>query len=304
MSYPLRERQLNQHRSCSQLSGSNTYFIHSPHSTIRLLLEKELPLCYNIQGSAHNTVCFYPLAGQVKSPFLPVVGNKLPLCPWHTSTQWQLGPEEERQQTTQQGQLDSKTQTISVPGCDNSGLYCSFHGSWNNHCTRSGKEAGVSRDTAWQQQVVCHETASQGEPGEGMRNWQCMAPAQTGAPRGAVSFRLGEIKKKRGLNHDSSWCSCSFFLMPEGTCSSPASFFSSHLLPFTRTVNVIKVAEHTVGGQWPGHRLKAAPCPGLAQHSQHVCHSERSGSKISTFRLAFFRSHHVYLLSACGERTN
>lgn len=62
-------------------------------------------------------------------------------------------------------------QTISMPERDNLGLCCSFPGSCSNRWTRAAKEAGGSGDTAQQQRVVCHETASQGDLEEGMSNW-------------------------------------------------------------------------------------------------------------------------------------
>lgn len=153
-----------------------------------------------------------------------------------------------------------------MPEHDNLGLCCSFHGSCSNHWTRAAKKAGASGDIARQQRVVRHETDSQGKPGEGMSNCQCLAAAQTGAPRGAVSFPLGEREKRH--QPWSMMMPLSSFLNAGGKLFKPwfCFFFYSHcqfkrvLCSHASPIIVTQVAEYTMGAVvWP--QAESSPVP-------------------------------------------
>lgn len=150
-----------------------------------------------------------------------------------------------------------------MPDCDNLGLCCSFHGSCSNLWFRAGKEARTSVNTAQQQQVMCHKTASQ-------KDWEwaiSTAWLQLTEKHPWVQFPFSLEKWKWGTSHDPSWCSYPSWHQSK-LIQTPflLLFPSAVLLPQATSGIVTQVAEGTVG-QWPGHQPRAASCLGLTQHS-------------------------------------
>lgn len=135
--------------------------------------------------------------------------------------------------------------------------------------SKAAKEAWESRDTAQEQQVVCQETAFQGEPVE---------DEQLAVFGSGLNKSILEGKQKRCISCDPSWCSYPLSLVSEEICSGPLLFFSFHCLFPTCQPHDCNPAG-TVGTDATS-KERATPCPGLTQNSQHKSYAQRSDTKV------------------------